>query len=191
YPPENAALMARIATHGTVIAECPLGTVPHARHFPRRNRIISGLSLAVVVIEAAAKSGSLITARMALDQGRDVFAVPGSPLDPRSRGGNGLIRQGAALVEGPEDVLALLGPRAGRHQPTAGSPSPTMSEPDPKDVETAQLRVLELLGPDPVEVDELIRQCQLSAPAVLAVLLDLELAGRLERLAVNRVARLS
>ena len=110
YPEENRGLHEAIARQGAVVAELPLGTEPQARHFPRRNRIISGMALGVVVVEAAARSGSLITARLALEQGRDVFAVPGSPLDPRCRGSNDLLRHGATLTESAEDVLAQLGP---------------------------------------------------------------------------------
>ena len=117
YPPENAALHRRIAETNLLVTESPLGTVPQARHFPRRNRIIAGLSLGVVVVEAALRSGSLITARMAQDAGREVFAVPGSPLDPRARGGNDLIRQGAMLVETAADVLDNLPPEPSRHPP--------------------------------------------------------------------------
>lgn len=194
YPPENAELMAEIARRGVVIAENPPGTQPQARHFPRRNRIISGLSLGVAVVEAAAKSGSLITARMALDQGREVFAVPGSPLDPRCRGSNGLIRQGASLVERAEDILAGLSPlgTGSMGEPAApgfaGADAARMTD---GEAEKAHRIVLELLGPDPVEVDELIRQCQLSAAAVLTVLLEIELAGRLERHPGQRVSLLA
>ena len=113
YPEENRGLYGEIAARGLVLSEMPPGTVPQARHFPRRNRLISGLSLGVVVVEATPRSGSLITARLALEQGREVFAVPGSPLDPRSRGCNRLLRQGAGLVESAEDVVEVLEPHAG------------------------------------------------------------------------------
>jgi DNA processing protein len=121
YPPENAQLQARIGREGAVVGEAPLGTAPQARHFPRRNRIIAGLSLGVVVVEAAPRSGSLITARLAQEAGREVFAVPGSPLDPRCRGSNGLIRDGAHLTETAADVLDNLPdhPLRGRHRPLA------------------------------------------------------------------------
>jgi len=191
YPPENAALMAEIGRRGAVVAECAPGTIPQSRHFPRRNRLVSELSLGVVVVEAAARSGSLITARMALEQGRDVFAVPGSPLDPRCRGSNGLIRQGATLVEGADDVLAGLAlPAAAVPAPIWTSPK-ILPEPTDGEAKKAWVAILDLLGPDPVEVDELIRQCQFSAPTVLTVLLELELAGRLERLPGQRVALLA
>lgn len=185
YPEENRALQERIGAEGLIVAEMAPGTVPQARHFPRRNRIISGLSLATVVVEAAERSGSLITARFAAEQGRDVFAIPGSPLDPRARGCNGLIREGATLVQGAEDVLEGLG----RH----ADPAPKRTvEPTPKydegEADRARSTVLELLGPGPVSVDELIRQCHMSAPAVLAVLLEAELAGRLDRHPGNKVS---
>ena len=199
YPAEHAALQARIAAEGgVVVAEAPLGTAPLARHFPRRNRIVAGLVLGVVVVEAAPKSGSLITARLALEAGREVFAVPGNPLDPRARGGNDLIRQGAHLTETAEDILAFLpeSPRdlplfAPRAAPPPGSttdaeaPYPAPHPPgDPA-------KVLELIGPTPVAVDDLVRRCQLSAPSVQAILLDLELSGLVETLPGNRVARSS
>jgi DNA processing protein len=193
YPAENAALQARIAAEGgAVVAEAPLGTAPLARHFPRRNRIVAGLVLGLVVVEAAPKSGSLITARLALEAGREVFAVPGSPLDPRCRGSNDLIRQGAHLVETAEDVLAHL-PETPREAPLfrvrtePGTDMPAAEEAPPPSGSEAQL--LELIGPTPVGVDDLARRCHLSAPAVRAMLLDLELSGLVEPLPGDRVAR--
>jgi DNA processing protein len=193
YPPENAALQARIAAEGgAVVAEAPLGTAPLARHFPRRNRIVAGLCLGLVVVEAAPKSGSLITARLALEASREVFAVPGSPLDPRARGSNDLIRQGAHITESAEDVLEHL-PDAPREaplfRPRAELPAPleTVEEPSPPSGSSAQL--LEMIGTTPVGVDDLVRRCHLSAPAVQAILLDLELSGLVEPLPGNRVAR--
>ncbi|MEX2451626.1 MAG: DNA-processing protein DprA [Rhodospirillales bacterium] len=184
YPKENAALFAEMRETGALISEMPPGTVPQAQHFPRRNRLISGIAQGVVVIEAGHRSGSLITARLALEQGRDVFAVPGSPLDPRSRGSNDLIRQGAVLTESAENVLEALGPL----DPSLREPPQQieivddfLNTPEPGDTETARAAILECLGPAPVKVDEIIRSCHLSAPAVSAVLLELELAGRLER----------
>ena len=185
YPDENQGLYDTIVERGAIVAELPVGTVPKAKHFPRRNRIISGTALGVVVIEAALRSGSLITARFALEQGREVLAVPGSPLDPRCRGTNDLIRRGAALVESAEDVLnALAGqlssPAAeSRRMPRHGDISYGFSE--EKDIDRDRARLLEALGPSPVPVDELVRQCQLSAAIVATLLLELELAGRLER----------
>jgi DNA processing protein len=127
YPQENCGLHDALARDGAIVAELPLGTEPQARHFPRRNRIISGMALGVVVVEAAARSGSLITARYALEQGRDVFAVPGSPLDPRCRGSNDLLRHGATLTETAEDVLLQIGPQLARGAP----PRPVASAPTP------------------------------------------------------------
>jgi DNA processing protein len=194
YPEENRALYEAVAEHGAILAEPPLGTVPQARHFPRRNRIISGIALGIVVVEAAARSGSLITARFALDQGREVFAVPGSPLDPRCRGTNDLIRHGAILTESAEDVLRELPGEAPerRMMPPRPVPEPAgiplPAEPDSP--ETARAEIIERLGPSPVTVDELVRQCQFSAATVVAILLELELAGRLERHPGNQVSLL-
>ncbi len=193
YPPENAALQASIAAQGLVISEMPPGTEPQARHFPRRNRIISGLSLGVVVVEATAKSGSLITARTASEQGRDVMAVPGSPLDARSEGPNALIRDGAALIRSVGDVLdalALL-----RSQPLSEPKQGdffTVPAALPSDFDLAPARAMinQMLGPTAVMVDEIIRQCQVSPTIVQVILLELELAGRLERQPGNRVALL-
>jgi len=174
-----------------VVAEAPLGTAPLARHFPRRNRIVAGLALGVVVVEAALRSGSLITARMGLEAGREIFAVPGSPLDPRCRGSNDLIRQGAHLTETVADVLEHL-PEAPRDSPLfAPRPRPeTPEEPPPESPEALGEagQLLELLGPTPIPVDEVVRRCHLSPSAVQAILLDLELAGRVEMLPGNRVA---
>ncbi|MBX7198718.1 MAG: DNA-processing protein DprA [Rhodospirillaceae bacterium] len=191
YPPEHRDLYERIAAAGAVISEMPPGTQPQAALFPRRNRIISGASQAVAVVEATLKSGSLITARMAADQGREVFAVPGSPLDPRAQGPNGLIRDGATLIQSAGDVLAAL-PSLTRD--FLKSP-PQSAQPIeiPKSIPRSAVRraVEAALSSTPAPVDELVRQCQVS-PAVLAeVLLELELAGRLERLPGNRVALLS
>jgi DNA processing protein len=194
YPEENRALHEAIAEHGAIVAELPVGTEPQARHFPRRNRIISGISLGILVVEAALKSGSLITARFALEQGREVFAVPGSPLDPRARGANDLIRGGATLVEGVEDVLnALGGQLSDPRQPLFTRPVPepiTDGNGTQNQLDAARAKVLEGLGPSPVLVDELVRQCQLSPAIVATVLLELELAGRLERQPGNRVTLL-
>jgi len=187
YPPEHAALQARIAESGLLVAEPPVHTVPQARHFPRRNRIISGLSLGVLVVEAAVKSGSLITARMALEQGREVFAVPGSPLDPRARGSNDLIRQGATLVETADDVTQAL-PTSGRRlaEPAAVEPEPAAA--DEAELDPARRIVAGKLTYAPVEVDELMRQTGLAPGVLLTVLLELELAGRLARHPGNRVS---
>jgi DNA processing protein len=191
YPPDNEELQRDIAARGAVAAEMPPGTVPQAKHFPRRNRLISGLGLGVLVVEAALQSGSLITARMALEQGREVLAVPGSPLDPRCRGTNNLLRQGAILAERAADVIAALQGMAGTAPPIELENGWQLSEIATDSPSDDALRtVQELLGTDPVMVDELVRQCHLSAPAVRAVLLELELAGRLERHPGNRVSLL-
>ena len=198
YPPENAVLQGQIAQRGAVVAEAPLGTVPQSRHFPRRNRIIAGLSLGCVVVEAAARSGSLITADLAHTYGRELFAVPGSPLDPRCRGANNLIRQGTAhLTESAADVLAQL-PDLPRLGPDgfAERPQPAFSGWADQalghwpELDGVRPEVLGLLGPDPVAVDDLIRRCQFSVGAVLAVLTELELGGRVESLPGNRVSLL-
>jgi len=198
YPEDNAPLMARIAATGSVVSERPLGAVPQARHFPRRNRLIAGLSLGVVVVEAAPQSGSLITARLAAEQGREVMAVPGSPLDPRHRGTNQLLRDGATLVESAADVLSALGPLGA--VPKASNPRPRPSRapaPDPPRLPLPAAtaaggdvlgRVQECLGPEPLLVDELIRQCHASTAEVQRALLELELDGRLERHPGNRVS---
>ena len=195
YPPENVALQARIAAEGgAVLAESPLGTAPIARHFPRRNRIVAGLSLGVVLVEAAVRSGSLITARLGLEAGREIFAVPGSPLDARCRGSNDLIRQGAHLTEGVEDVLAHLPEAPAAEPPFLFRPDPSsMSRnaspaPGGHGLTENEAQVLEMLGPTPVAVDDVLRRCHLSTPVVQAILLDLELAGRVEMLPGNRVA---
>jgi DNA processing protein len=195
YPVENAELHRQIAVSDLVISEAPVGTVPQARHFPRRNRIIAGLSLGVMVVEAALRSGSLITARIAQEVGREIFAVPGSPLDPRARGGNDLIRQGAILVETAADVLdnlplevaAVRAPRLSLNEPQ----SDFMDEPIAGFNETeARAEVLSLLSPEPTMVDDLMRRCHLSASVTMAVLLELELGGRVETLSGSRVALL-
>jgi DNA processing protein len=193
YPPENEGLYRSIAERGAVIAEMAVGTVPQARHFPRRNRLISGLSLGVIVVEAALRSGSLITARFALEQGREVFAVPGSPLDPRSAGANGLIREGAMLVESAADVLAALSaqkPPLSARDELKFTAAPA-ADPGEREVAAARPALLELLSPEPVAVDELLRACPFSPAAVQTALLELELAGRLARHPGNRVSLLA
>jgi DNA processing protein len=168
------------AKASTSISEMPLGHEPRARDFPRCNRLISGASLGVVVVEAAHRSGSLITARMAAEQGREVFAVPGSPLDPRAAGTNDLIKQGATLVTEASDVIHALEPimeRPLRLPLREGDSDPLQS--DPQGSERA--RIVNLLGPTPILLDDLIRMAEASPSIVRTVLLELELAGRLER----------
>jgi DNA processing protein len=197
YPPEHRALYDAIAEQGAIVAELPPGTEPLARHFPRRNRVISGLSEGVVVVEAALRSGSLITARLAGEQGREVFAVPGSPLDSRCHGSNNLIRQGAALTESAEDVLRGLGGRRIAAVPAAALAA-ALAEPDlaplappaEADSDKARALLIERLSPSPTAVDELVRQTELPPALVASALLELELAGRIERHPGNRVARL-
>jgi len=182
YPPEHADLLDAILPTGVAVTEMPLGWEPRARDFPRRNRLISGLSLGVVIVEAAKRSGSLITARLALEQGREVFAVPGSPLDPRAEGTNGLIKQGATPVTEAADIIVVLRPIMGLELP--------VREPDEEEMEPTQIvepapdertRIVALLSPTPVSIDDLIRLSQSSPRIVRMVLLELEIAGRLER----------
>jgi DNA processing protein len=180
YPPEHGDLLAALLDQGGAISEMPLGHVPRAHDFPRRNRLISGASLGVVVIEAAHRSGSLITARMAAEQGREVFAVPGSPLDPRAAGTNDLIKQGATLVTEASDIINAVAPIMERPivlEAREGDDPPLDFDTDPGERD----RVVSLLGPSPVSLDDLIRMSGLSPTIVRTVLLELELAGRLER----------
>ena len=181
YPAEHIDLLEQIAENGAAISEMPLAWEPRARDFPRRNRLISGLALGVVIIEAARRSGSLITARLAGEQGREVFAVPGSPLDPRVEGTNGLLKQGATLVTEADDVIAVLVPILGRdmviEEPTPEAPGPVDVEP----AEDERSRILTLLGPTPTAIDDLVRLSRTSPAIVRTVLLELEIAGRLER----------
>jgi DNA processing protein len=193
YPPENETLYHAIAERGVLVTEMTPGTVPRAESFPRRNRLISGISLGVLVVEAALRSGSLITARLAGEQGREVFAVPGSPLDPRCAGTNKLLREGATLVTGASDVIDVMRDLDGRARRDAtgfveaGAVDP--EEPDAGSGPEPDLRarIVELIGSSSVEIDDLIRESCAPAQAVLTVLLELELAGRLERFPASRV----
>jgi len=191
YPPENAALYERIKAEGAVVSEMPLSQPPQARHFPRRNRIISALARGVIVVEAAEGSGSLITANYALEQNREVFAVPGSPLDPRAKGANRLLRQGAILTETADDVLGVLRPMlGGAFQEASGDldDAPLAGESSEAETERVRAKIEEALGPASIGVDDLIRLCAEPAPAVLTVLLELELAGKLTRHPGNKVS---
>lgn len=183
YPPENIDLCHEIAERGgAVISELPFGWEPRAKDFPRRNRIVAGLSLGLVVVEAAKRSGSLISARLAGEMGRLVFAVPGSPLDPRAAGANGLLKDGAILVTEARDVIAQIAPLVGQTPPPPVSleePPDFSATPPPRDDDRA--RVVEALGPVPVGVDEIIRHTALHPAQVFMILLELDLAGRLER----------
>lgn len=187
YPPENKGLQESVAERGLLIAEQPPGTEPRARHFPYRNRIIAGATAGTVVIEAAPKSGSLITARLAAEEGREVMAIPGSPLDPRSRGCNQLIRDGATLVQNAAEIAELIRPLDDRMQsPVTHFTMPTMplSSDDSSDERRA---VIDLMGMTYVSVDELVRQSGSSQAVVQMVLLEIELAGKLERGAGGKV----
>jgi DNA processing protein len=188
FPPENAGLQEEIARHGLLIAEQPPGREPLARHFPSRNRIIAGMALGTVVVEAAPRSGSLITARLANEAGREVMAVPGSPLDPRAQGCNGLIREGATLIQSAADVIEAITPigTARFAEPGGGYAPPPPITGDVAERERA--RIVLLLGHAPVPVDEIIRQSGLAPATVHTVLLELELAGRLERHAGGKVS---
>ena len=197
YPPENRDLQDRIAERGLLLAEAPLGTAPLARHFPRRNRIVAGLSLGVVVVEAAPRSGTLITARLGAEVGREIYAVPGSPLDPRCRGSNDLLRQGAHFCETAADVLETL-PASAEAMPLFAAPrlsgpsrlpAPTPARGRATRDESRPSDLLSLIGPTPVTVDEVLRRCHLTASTARAALLDLELEGLIEALPGNRIVR--
>ena len=187
YPPENEDRQQAMFERGLVIAEMPPGTEPRARHFPYRNRIIAGLCAGTVVIEAAPKSGSLITARLAAEAGREVMAVPGSPLDPRAQGCNLLIREGATLVQTAADVVETIRPLDSRVRSGSAPFEAPPAEAGEAD-ENARRSVEELLGPSPVPIDEVVRLSGLPSGAVQLVLLELDLAGRLDRHAGGRVS---
>jgi DNA processing protein len=185
YPPENAARQQVIAERGLLIAEMPPGTEPRARHFPYRNRIIAGLSAGTVVVEAAPRSGSLIRARLAGEAGREVMAVPGSPLDPRAQGCNQLIRDGATLIQNAAEVIEAVRPSLGQ----VASPFVPYEQAEPVEAEPDLREAIEsLLGPSPVAVDEIVRQSGAPTGAVQLILLELDLAGRLDRHAGGKVS---
>ena len=181
YPREHAELADAILAQGALVSEMPFGHEPRARDFPRRNRLISGLCAGIVVVEAAKRSGSLITARFALEQGREVFAVPGSPLDPRAEGTNELIKQGATLVTDAADVSAVLRPILGKPVELRVEEPEAPSGPGAEPGAGERARIVGLLGPTPVPIDDLVRLSGSSPAIVRVVLLELELAGRLER----------
>ena len=181
YPAEHASLLDAILPGGAALSEMPLGWEPRAADFPRRNRLISGLSLGVVIVEAAKRSGSLITARCALEQGREVFAVPGSPLDPRAEGTNGLIKQGATPVTETADITSVLAPIMEQHELLAREPERDFVPDDRDPADDERARIVALLGPAPVQIDDLVRMAQSSPAVVRMVLLELEIAGRIER----------
>ncbi len=197
YPKQNADLYRRILESGALLSEAPLGAPPTARSFPQRNRIISGMSRGIVVVEAALRSGSLITARLALEQGREVFAVPGSPRDPRCRGSNQLIRDGAILTESADDVFAVFDQMSSGVAVSPVGEAPIQSAHrdgrDERDLDPhPEIRsaVISALGPAPTLVDELVRTIGDPPASIATVLLELELSGRMERLPGNRVALL-
>ena len=194
YPQENTDLFHEIRERGLILAESPLGVSPQARHFPKRNRIVSGLSRACIVVEATMRSGSLITARLAGEQGRDVMAVPGHPLDPRAQGPNHLIREGATLIRSADDILEIIKDFSGNTLREPIRPAPDYSQAPANNEETpenVQEIVLENLSFTPISVDELIRSCHVTIPVLQTVLLELELAGRIKREAGGRVALLN
>lgn len=190
YPPENAALCNEIAERGgAIISEMPFGWQPRAQDFPRRNRLVAGAALGLVVVEAALRSGSLISARLAGEMGRLVFAVPGSPLDPRAAGANALLKDGATLVTEASDITGAIAPLVGALAPrTASLEEPPDFSATPPPGEGDRARVIEALGPTPVAVDEIIRHTGLHPAQVFMVLLELDLAGRLERHAGGNVS---
>lgn len=186
YPPENAALQESIGEQGLLISERQPGLQPRAKDFPRRNRLISGIAAGVLVVEAAQRSGSLITARFAGEQGREVFAVPGNPLDPRAAGTNNLLKQGATLVTSVNDIVETLAPILGQTIGQTGTELSSSDEwetpaPLPDIAQTERERVVEALGPSPIDIDEIIRCTGIETRIVHIVLLELDLAGRLQR----------
>ena len=190
YPKENSALQERIAAEGLVMSEHVCGTKPNAQHFPRRNRIISGLSKGVLVVEAAMRSGSLITARLASEQGRDVYAVPGSPLDPRAKGTNNLIRNGAQMVEAASDVIEAI--ETLNYTPLM-DPTLSLFEDQTTDLsidddKELQERIMIELSSTPTPIDDIIRELKLPSSLVLSCLLELELAGRINRHFGNKIS---
>lgn len=187
YPKENIPLMEQVIETGAIISECPWDEAPTAQHFPRRNRIVSGLSKAVLVVEAGLRSGSLITARLAAEQGREVLAVPGFPNDPRSAGPNSLIRDGAGLITNAEDVIqAVMAPM--RLFSAKETPQDTLVPPV-EEVTMDKAALLSLLSYTPIAVDDLAAQCHMSIPTMQAMMLEMELAGLIIRYPGNRIAR--
>jgi len=196
YPLENKVLHDEIAAHGLRVSEQPMGLDPQSRHFPIRNRIVAGLSQGVVVVEAASRSGSLLTAKDAADQGREVMAVPGHPFDARASGCNMLIRDGATLVRGSDDILEALSPRLTAPLPRRSAAAPVVPRDAPaprplKDVSDLHNRILDRLGPSPIAEDQLIRDLALPASRLAPELLDLELEGRILRQAGGLLSRIN
>ncbi len=192
YPEENTALYNEICQKGVAIAESPFGTPPTSHHFPKRNRIIAGLCEGTLIVEALAQSGSLITTRCALEQGREVMAVPGSPLDPRCKGNNNLLREGATLVENVQDILNALSHAPGQFgEPENSGFSGRNESLSEADIASARAKILQALGPSPVRLDDLIREVEMPVSVILAALLELELAGKAERSQGGTVALLT
>lgn len=196
YPKENTGLYKQICEGGLVLSECAIGTQPLAQHFPKRNRIVSGISLGTVVVEASLRSGSLITARMAAEQGRDVMAVPGFPSDPRSEGTNALIRDGVTLVRDAQDVVeqihSFLKTPRDLLSLSPDTPDTGLAEEEdlfPQSDENLSELILPELSSSPILIDELIRSCNLKSSAVQSALMELELEGTIQRLPGNRVCR--
>lgn len=196
YPPENAALHAAIAERGAILSEQPPGFTPRGKDFPRRNRIISSIALGVLVVEAARRSGTLSTANHAGEQGREVFAVPGHPLDPRAEGTNDLLKRGATLATEPADVIEALAPLSGlspaqafAEQNSDAAWQPTPPQPPPLLADTDRSRVLAALGPAPVDMDALMRATGLPPRALAVILMELDLAGRIVRHGSGLVSR--
>lgn len=196
YPPENTILTQAIAENGAIVSDMPPGFQPRAKDFPRRNRIISGIALGILVVEAAKRSGTLVTARLAGEQGREVFAVPGHPLDPRAEGTNGLLKRGATLVTEPADIIEALSPLSGlspdaafadQHPAQSWDAPPPLPPPLLDDSDRA--RVLEALGASPVDIDALVRATGLDTRALNVVLIELDLAGRIVRHGAGLVSR--
>jgi len=184
YPPEHQALQAMVGERGCLLTEMPVGFVPRGKDFPRRNRIISGVSLGVLIVEAARRSGTLVTARLAAEQGREVFAVPGHPLDPRAEGTNKLLKSGATLVTDASDLLSALTPLTAPPAMHLRDELPVVRGPGPMPPELSdgdRSRVVEALGPVPVDVDTLVRGTGLAIRTVQIALIELALAGRIER----------
>ena len=196
YPPEHLKLQERIGETGCLATEQPPGFVPRAKEFPRRNRLVSGMALGVTVIEAAKRSGTLVTARFAGEQGREVFAVPGHPLDPRAEGTNQLLKQGATIATDAQDILSVLAPMVSRPRESfrdewdEGAAAPVAGELGELG-ETERMRVLGVLGPHPVDIDEIVRATSLSARDVRIILMELDLSGEIERHGQQLVSRLA
>jgi DNA processing protein len=193
YPKENTSLYEKIANEGLIAAELPIGTAPIAAHFPQRNRIISGISLATVVVEASEKSGSLLTAQFAKRQGRSLLAVPGSPLDPRSKGTNKLIKEGAILLNGVDDVLEILNVNNANSlfsDNIADFEEPLTRMPDEKELNTYRQKFFQMLSHSPTSLEDIADNLELPLHILNVLVLELELAGKVERLYGNKIVKI-